>query len=183
MRYSITQELPVPKKGGRGAGSSDEQTYAEKLILSDDFIEALMSLKVASVKDGKITGGNIILGFNDIPDYFTADVDGIMPGVNGACHMLNKVFVAGKMPYKAVGYDNGHSVKTTKTKKFGDNVGDEYTSTAYDSIRVFKVSEKFSINHYAVIGSNSLKGTTYHQPADDMVTRVSKVMTEKALKF
>lgn len=168
---------------GRQKDESDDlakQTYAEKLIFSDEFIEALENLRVSRQEGNTVTGGNIMLTNDDVLP-FRDDKKEI--GMNGLCHKFNQVFVAGRMPFYATSYcgENTKKVKTVKSR--GNNIGDEYTATKADMVRVYRISQEWDIDNYAVIGSANLKKTAYHEPTLGMKLRTEKIMKEKEIAF
>ncbi len=196
MTEEVKEEMTEPKKskfniveeivmGGSGGGkghkdSSDELNYAEKLILSDDFIEALMGLKVAYKEGDSFKGGFILLQKDDVPEYFTTGKE----SSEGLTHMINKVFVASKsLPFKA----ESHRGKGAQFADVVSKGSDKKASHGYkvsQTVRVFRVSEKFDINKYVVEGSTSFKGKNpYHTPTDKSIERVQKIIREKELHF
>ncbi len=194
MAISVVEEFELAGRGGVGGFNKDDSDNfvdmkpEEKLILNADFLKLLAKLKVASEKiiDGKkhIVGGTITLAKEDIPDF---DVD---QGLNGACHMLNKEFVALQIPFYAKSYSSDEAEVTTNVGKRGKKRGVSYTIKEPDGIRIHRISEEFDLNKYAADGSTKCAPTTntdgtvkkgsgtYQEPTEGMKLRAAKWISE-----
>lgn len=176
-------EITLRATGGHGFGKKDDSddlakmNYAERLIMSEEFIRVAAGLKVAYKEGNTLKGGSILLGREDIPDYFE-DGD---EGVNGACHMINKVFVAAGFPLFATSYASENAEKRVKQRERGKNIGKTVKDTVADMIRIYRRSNDFNIDNYAAADSERVrvKGKTmYHQPTEGMYLRENKWLHE-----
>lgn len=185
----LVEEI-VKNVGAGGFGKKDESenlddmTYAEKFVFSDEVLNALKNLKVAETVGRIIKGGAIILMQDDILPLRN---DSKEIGMNGICHKLNQVFVAGRLPFFATSMASENAVKKELVKTRGDHKGESYKITVSDRVRIYRISRNFNLNNYAADGSDSIakskKGTIYHEPTIGMVLRTEKNISGRELTF
>lgn len=186
-KYSVVEELPIKPRGGFGGlgGAPDDSDdlsdmkYAEVLVLDEEFLKALSTLKVAHQEGDKLVGGFILLSKEDIPagkDGTTYDGE-----MNGAAHKVNQEFVALQIPYYATSYATDDAEKTTRVGKRGAKVGIEYPVTLPDKLRIYRISNTFEIDRYAADGSKKVteeRKNDYHEPTTGMRLRAAKWIDE-----
>ncbi len=180
----IVQEVTLKARGGQGGfGAADESdnledmNYAERLVLNKEFLTAIGTLKTAVKEGDVIKGGAVMLTKEDILQYR----NGEEIEMNGVAHKVNQVFVALEVPFYATSYSTDAAEKVTRTKKRGENIGKEYKVTLPDRLRVYRISDTFSIDNYAAKESKRVKDdgvNDYNEPTTGMRLREEKWVEE-----
>ena len=195
MAIEVVEEFEMKgRAGGIGGFNRDDSDNLEDmrpeelLVINPKFLTLLSKLKVAKEEtvEGKkkVIGGTITLGKEDIPGF---ELD---QGLNGACHMINKVFVALQVPFYAKSYSTDEAKTVTKVGKKGKKKDVSYTVKEPDGIRIYRVSEEFDIDNYAAEGSIKVQDTEktdgtiekgsgkYQEPTEGMRLRAAKWISQ-----
>lgn len=193
----IVEQLEMKARGGVGGFAVDESAditdmkYAERMILSQDFLKALAKLKVVTTE--KVGDKEVIKGGTILIDASELAAEGYDGEINGAAHKFNQEFVALEKPYMSTSYTSDKAtVKVIEEKDEAGNVVGTTERKIPDKLRIYRVTEKFEADRYACDASIKVKGTAdkkginnYHEPTTGMRLRVAawKEQNEKHAKL
>lgn len=187
-KFNVVEDLEMRTRGGLGgvggynediSDDLNEMRYGEKLVLNKDFLEALASLKVAHVEGNVIKGGTLLIPRADV--ITQTGVVNIPTEINGIAHAVNREFVSLEIPFYATSYASDDAEKVVKTAKKGKYADKPRNVTVADTLRVYKISEKFEVDRYACDGSKKVKDegiNNYHEPTTGQRLRASKWIEE-----